>query len=175
MVYCRFCKKEIEPYPIGNNRWRCPICNKFVLSPNMKGEEREEPQTIEESRTEKAIGISKTIKLSASNLHMAEILINAGYAKDLNDLIRKNMKFSFTFIMENAGKQINDLELNKEPNPEKTMEIQREINEAFLNDLKDRNLNSLLNLMLKNRNFDPLLAILLIERLKDKIKEEIKK
>ena len=106
---------------------------------------------------------------------MAEILINAGYAKDLNDLIRKNMKFSFTFIMENAGKQINDLELNKEPNPEKTMEIQREINEAFLNDLKDRNLNSLLNLMLKNRNFDPLLAILLIERLKDKIKEEIKK
>jgi len=50
--------------------------------------------------------------------------------------------------------------------------VEQEINEAFLNDLKDRNLNSLLNLMLKNRNFDPLLAILLIETLKDKIKEE---
>jgi len=36
MVHCKNCKEEVEPSPAGNNRWRCPLCQKYIQSPVMK-------------------------------------------------------------------------------------------------------------------------------------------
>jgi len=147
MAYCKFCEKEIEPI-IKGNRYYCPDCSKYVKVD--KGE-REEPQVseAEESNEEneekperekkhykkkepeeiqegpsKLIIAPKTIKYDASDLHMGEILINLGFAKDLNDLARKNMKLAYSLLNMGAiGKQVNAMELNESKKQDDTSEI----------------------------------------------------
>ena len=150
MAYCKHCDKEIEPLRDGK-RHRCPDCHLYVkVSEDEKSEplveeikdeieqEEELPKTpgrpkkdqIIMEGTKKLLPTSKTISYDAADLHMGEILINLGYAKDLNDLTRKNMKLAFSLMnMGAVGKQMNNqMELNENnpvgdqnPDPKKTM------------------------------------------------------
>ena len=91
-------------------------------------EVREEVQLEGKDKT-KSIMAPKTVKYDAADLHMAEILINIGFAKDLNDLARKNMKLAYSLLNMGAlGKQVNTMESNEtkkqekeEPDPKRTM------------------------------------------------------
>ena len=143
MAHCKFCDKEVEAV-IKKGRYYCPDCNKYV---KVEKKEREEPQVTEIPQREeeqpeerepkhykkteplttqedptKLIITTKTVKYDAGDLHMGEILIDHGFAKDLNDLSRKNMKLAFSLMnMGAVGKQFNTMETNNEPNPERTM------------------------------------------------------
>ena len=147
MAYCKHCNKEVEPVKIGN-RFRCPDCNLYVKAteqeksepvveiekvPDEELEEVSEENTekgpdvrsqvakIEQDTLKKILPTTKTVKYDAADLHMGEILINIGFAKDLNDLTRKNMKLAYSLLNMGAlGKQVNSMELNKEPNLEMT-------------------------------------------------------
>ena len=142
MAYCKHCDKDVEPVRIGN-RFRCPDCNLYVKVSDEEKEEpqvteipqsqeeeqsgkpekgkRKEPEVVQEGGT-KLIITPKTVKYDAADLHMGEILIDHGFAKDLNDLSRKNMKLAFSLMnMGAVGKQFNTMETNQEPDPKRTM------------------------------------------------------
>ena len=162
MAYCKFCDKEVEPV-LKKGRYYCPDCNKYVKMGKQEREEpqvseippikeepeerepkhykKKEPETVQEGNT-KLLITPKTTKYDASDLHMGEILINMGYAKDLNDLTRKNMKLAFSLMnMGAVGKQFNTMETNQEPNPERTMkQIQeQEMMKAYIEGMKKGN------------------------------------
>ena len=150
MAYCKHCDKEVEPIRDGK-RYRCPDCHLYVKAsddekseplveevkdetepeeelPKTLGRPRKKDQIIQEG-PKKLLPTSKTIMYDAADLHMGEILINLGYAKDLNDLTRKNMKLAFSLMnMGQVGKQMNSqMELNERkpeeqnPDPKRTM------------------------------------------------------
>ncbi len=173
MAFCKFCDKEVEAV-IKGNRYYCPDCNKYVKVEKKerkeplveeikqeieeeKPEEREhkhykkkEPLTIQEGPT-KLVMTPKTIKYDASDLHMGEILINLGYAKDLNELTRKNMKLAFSLMnMGAVGKQFNAMETNNEPNPERTMkQIQeQEMMKAYIEGMKGNKTDPMATMMM---------------------------
>ena len=160
MAYCKFCDKEVEAV-LKKNRYYCPDCNKYV---KVDKEEREEPQVseVQEEKPEerepkhykkkeqemvqegntKLLLTPKTTKYDASDLHMGEILINMGYAKDLNDLTRKNMKLAFSLMnMGAVGKQFNTMENKEQPDPKKTMaQIQEQkLMESYIKSLDSGN------------------------------------
>ncbi|HEC66246.1 MAG TPA: hypothetical protein ENI23_13225, partial [bacterium] len=134
MAYCKKCEKEVEPV-LKNKRFYCPDCNLFVKATDDEKEEvqveeiphsedtlnrpteppvgkikKHEPTMIQEGKV-KMLVAPKTIKYDASDLHMGEILINLGFAKDLNDLTRKNMKLAFSLMnMGAVGKNFNTME-----------------------------------------------------------------
>ena len=95
MEYCKNCKKEVEPV-FKSGMWKCSICNKFIAM----SEEREKPQVLE-ARPLKHIGISRSIKLSPIDIEMAELLIEQGAAKDLNDLVKKSLNLVFDIANKN--------------------------------------------------------------------------
>ena len=124
MAYCKRCKKEVEP-ELHGRKFLCPSCQKFI---KVSDDEKEEPQVVVETKEaekstkasqvlveqegpRKIITQGKNIRYDASDLYMAEMLINLGFAKDLNDLTRKNMKLSFSLMnMGAVGKQFNNME-----------------------------------------------------------------
>lgn len=170
MTYCKHCDKEIEPVQKGN-RYFCPDCKKFVNvnkeedkevhmaeissgEKETKGKKKEQDMILE--GTTKLLIAPKTIKYDAADLHMGEILINLGYAKDLNDLTRKNMKLAFSLMnMGAVGKQFNAME-NQEPNPERTMkEIQQqEMMKAYIEGMRKGNQTDPLSMMMLMRMMD---------------------
>lgn len=159
MAYCKHCEKEVEAVK-KRGRWYCPECNLFVsmsdtergeaqvevVNPvkeieekSKKGRPKKEPEMEIEGPT-KLIVAPKTIKYDATDLHMGEILINLGFAKDLNDLTRKNMKLAFSlFNMGAMGKQFNadKMEELNEPDPKKTMKQLQEqkLMEAYISNM----------------------------------------
>lgn len=145
MAYCKKCKKEIEP-ELHGNKYLCPDCHKFVkveederfepqvtvIEPEKETKKKKEPEEIQEGPT-KLIVASKTIKYDASDLHMGEILINMGYAKDLNDLTRKNMKLAFSLMnMGAVGKQFNTMELNESKKDDTSEIIDKSLKQQLL-------------------------------------------
>lgn len=189
MIYCKHCKKEIEPI-FKHHNWKCPICNKFIAM--------SEKHQILESRPVKSIGVSKPIKLSGMDLHRAELLIEQGVAKDLNDLFKKSLNLVFDMSnknielnkdpisedtmkklkeeemiksyldhLKNKGfyNQFKDIKLNKYPSPKETIkEIQKQIMmELYINHLKNSNSN--------NNEFDPLSAMMMMKMM-NKNKDE---
>ena len=155
MIYCKHCKKEIEPV-FKSDRWRCPICNKFIAM----SEEREKP-TILESRPVKGMGISKSIKLSPIDIEMAELLIEDGVANDFSDLIKKGVNLLFNTTKKGFDEQFKDIKLNKDPNPERTLkQIQeQEMMKTYIDMLKNNNSN--------NNKFDPLSAMMMFKMMEE--------
>lgn len=178
MAHCKFCDKEVEPI-IKGNRYYCPDCNKYVKmtkeeksepqvteipqSQEEEPEEREpkhykkkEPEVVQEGGT-KLIITPKTVKYDAADLHMGEILIDHGFAKDLNDLSRKNMKLAFSLMnMGAVGKQFNTMESNQEPDPKRTMkEIQeQEMMKAYIDGMKKGDSTDPMMTMMMMRMFE---------------------
>jgi len=173
MAYCKFCDKEVEP-ALKKNRYYCPDCNKYVkvtkeekTEPLVKEipqekeelEEREpkhykkkEPEVVQEGPA-KLIMNPKTIKYDAADLHMGEILINLGFAKDLNDLARKNMKLSYSLLNMGAlGKQVNAMETNKEKETKS-----EDTSEIIDKSLKQQLLQAQIDNMKKGSSTDPLM------------------
>lgn len=140
MVYCKSCKKDIEPYPADHNRWRCPDCNKYTQSPDMKGKSIE---ILKETKPSKdrpyEIHSSRNIKFSGNELAQAEMLIASGVANNFNDLAKK--AFNILFLKEKVNKAFgvdtNKME-NQEPNPKRTMaQIQeQEMMKAYVESMK---------------------------------------
>ena len=134
MVYCKICKKEVDPYSTEKG-WKCPGCNKFVQSPEIKkgGETIREVKASKERPYE--IVSSRNIKFSGNELAQAEMLIQSGVAKDFHDLAK--MAFNILFLKEKInkafGNQSNTMEKEK-PNPERTMkQIQeQDLMEAYI-------------------------------------------
>lgn len=129
MVYCKFCDKEVEPI-LKKNRYYCPSCKKYVKTTKKEKSEPlvkeipspKEPE-INKEEPSKSISTKKTVDYDASDLHIGQILIDMGYAQDLGDLARKNMKLAFSLMNMGAlGKQFNAMELNKEQTKEETFE-----------------------------------------------------
>ncbi len=141
MPYCKKCEKDVEPVLKGN-RYFCPDCNLFVKATDTEKEEsqvsevpiepaeipdsrRKKESTMEQEGTQKLLVSPKTVKYDAADLHMGEILINLGYAKNLNDLTRKNMKLAFSLMnMGAVGQKINameNVETKQEPDPQMRM------------------------------------------------------
>lgn len=154
MVYCKVCKKEVEPV-YESDRWKCPICNKFIAM--MSEEKAEEPRVLE-SRPVKEMGIPRTIRLNARDLQMGELIIDSGMAKDFNDLVKKSISLLSRSILvdRNFDKQVNGGELNKEPSPEETMKKiqEQEMMKAYIDSLK-------------NKKFDPLPIMMMMKMMKD--------
>ncbi len=131
MVYCKNCKGEVEPYPAGHNRWRCPGCQKYTQSPVMDESNKENVKEIKSSKDRPyQILSSRNTKFSGSELAQAEMLIESGVAKDFNDLARK--AFNLLFLKEKLNKAFgidtNKMELNENnpkeenvPDPKRTM------------------------------------------------------
>ncbi len=144
MAYCKKCKKEIEP-ELHGNKFLCPDCHKFVkVEEDEKAEpqvtviekpeksKKKEPEEIQEG-PQKLIVAPKTIKYDASDLHMGEILINIGFAKDLNDLTRKNMKLAFSLMNMGAlGKQVNAMESNENKKEDANEMIDKSLKQQLL-------------------------------------------
>jgi len=171
MAYCKRCKKEVEP-ELHGSKYLCPDCQKFL---KVSDEEKVEPQVLVEKREEdkptkskeilveregdkKIVTMGKNIRYDASDLHMGEILINLGYAKDLNDLTRKNMKLAFSLMnMGAVGKQFNTMESNQEPDPKRTMkEIQeQEMMKAYIDGMK------------KGDSTDPMMTMMMMRMLEN--------
>ncbi len=147
MVYCKVCKKEVEPvYESGI--MTCPDCHKFV---KMSEEKVKESRDLE-PRPSKEMGISKIIRLNARDLKMGEMIIESGMAKDFNDLIKKSIYlFSRSILVgESFNKQVNGVELNKEPNQEETLKKiqEQEMMKAYIDNSKDKKTDPLSIMML---------------------------
>ncbi len=130
MVMCKSCKKDIEPYPVDHNRWRCPDCNKYTRSPDMKGKDSEQLKEVKPSKDRPyEIASARNIKFSGSELAQAEMLIQSGVASDFNSLAKK--AFNLIFLKEKLNKAFgidkNTMELNEQkpdeqnPDPKRTM------------------------------------------------------
>lgn len=162
MVYCKSCKKEIEPYPADNNKWRCPDCNKYTQSPDMKGKSVE---ILKETKPSKdrpyEIHSSRNIKFSGNELAQAEMLIASGVANNFNDLAKK--AFNILFLKEKVSKAFggdtNKME-NQEPNPKRTMaQIQeQEMMKAYIEGMK------------KSGQSDPMMTMMMMKMLENKDK-----
>ena len=144
MIYCKSCKKDIEPYPVDHGRWRCPDCNKYTRSPDMKGKDVENLKEVKPSKERQyEILSSRNIKFSGNELAQAEMLIQSGVATNFNDLAKK--AFNILFLKEKVNKafgvDINKMEINNEPNPERTMkQIQeQEMMKAYIEGMKKGN------------------------------------
>ena len=155
MIYCKNCKKEVEPV-FKSDRWRCPICNKFIAM----SEEREKPPILE-SIPVKGMGISKSIKLSPIDIEMAELLIEDGVANDFSDLIKKGVNLLFNTTKKGFDEQFKDIKLNKDPNPERTLkQIQeQEMIKTYIDMIKNNNSN--------NNKFDPLSAMMMFKMMEE--------
>jgi len=142
LVHCKYCKDNVEPYPDGKN-WRCPECNKYVQSPVMKKGVENLKEVKASKDHEHQIISSRNIKFNGSELAEAEMLLNAGVAKDFNDLAKKafNVLFLKEKLNEAFGKDKNKMETNNEPNPERTMkQIQeQEMMKAYIEGMRKGN------------------------------------
>ena len=156
MVFCKNCKKEVDPYSTEKG-WKCPECNKYVESPEIKGRE-----TIREVKASKErpyeLMSSRNIKFSGGELAQAEMLIQSGVAKDFHELAKK--AFNLIFIKEKLKKAFggmdNTMELNKEPNPERTMkQIQeQEMMKAYIEGMKKSGQTNPIELMMMMRQME---------------------
>ncbi len=152
MVYCKSCKKDIEPYPADHNRWRCPDCNKYTQSPEMKGKNIEMLKETKPSKDRPyEIHSSRNIKFSGNELAQAEMLIASGVANNFNDLAKK--AFNILFLKEKVNKAFgvgtNKME-NQEPDPKRTMrEIQeQEMMKAYIDGMKKNSSDPMMNMMM---------------------------
>ena len=171
MIYCKHCKKEIEPV-FKHHNWKCPICNKFIAM----SEKREKPQVLE-SRPVKGMDNTKIIKLNRENFELGELIIKSGMAKDFSDLVKKSISLLGRSILLDTQNKVLDghsilpdtqnkvLESNREPNPERTMkQIQeKELMKTYIDMIKNSNSN--------NNKFDPLSAMMMM-RMMNKNKDE---
>jgi len=180
MAYCKKCEKDVEPILKGS-RYFCPECNLFVkvgdeereeatMSEPVQGPQDETPYmrrkkkmqpAVEQIGTQKLVMAPKTIKYDASDLHMGEILINLGFAKDLNDLTRKNMKLAFTLMnMGGIGKGLNAMENTEnksdEPNPQKLRKelIEDSMMRAYVKNLEGGGQSDPMQMMMLMRMMD---------------------
>ncbi len=155
MAYCKRCKKEVEP-ELHGKKYLCPDCQKFL---SVSDEEKVEPQVVVETKKEdkstqakeilteqegakKIVTMGKNIRYDASDLHMGEILINLGFAKDLNDLSRKNMKLAFSLMnMGAVGKNFNTMELNETNDPNEMIDksLKQQLLQAQIENMKKGN------------------------------------
>ena len=158
MVYCKKCKKDVDPYSTEKG-WRCPTCNKFVESPEMK----KEGETLREVKPSKdrpyEITSSRNLRFSGNETAQAEMLIQSGVAKDFHDLAKK--AFNLLFIKEKLNKAFgnqNTMELNqnREPNPERTMrQIQeQEMMKAYTENMKKGNQPNPMEMMMMLRQME---------------------
>ncbi len=156
MVYCKNCKEDVDPYSTEKG-WKCPGCNKFVQSPDIK----KGGETIREVKSSKdrpyEIASSRNIKFSGNELAQAEMLIQSGVASNFNDLAKK--AFNILFLKEKVNKafgmDINKME-REEPNPERTMkEIQQqEMMKAYIEGMRKGNQTDPLSMMMLMRMMD---------------------
>jgi len=117
MVRCKSCKKDIEPYPVEQNKWRCPECNKYTRSPDMTGKDTEQLKEVKPSKDRPyEISSSRNIKFSGNELAQAEMLISSGVASNFNDLAKK--AFNYLFLKEKVNKAFG-IDINKMENKEK--------------------------------------------------------
>ncbi len=159
MVHCKVCKKEVDPYSTEKG-WKCPGCNKFVQSPEIKvgGETIREVKASKDRPYE--ITSARNIKFSGSELAQAEMLIQSGVAKDFHDLAKK--AFNLIFIKEKLNKAFNvgdnTMELNKEPDPQKTMkQIQEQkLMEAYIKNMDSGNKMDPMSMMMIMRQMENL-------------------
>lgn len=156
MVYCKNCKKEVDPYSTEKG-WKCPACNKFVQSPDIKGRESLREVKASKDRPYELMS-SRNIKFSGNEQAQAEMLIQAGVAKDFHDLAKKAL--NLLFIKEKLSKAFggmdNTMELNKEPNPERTMkEIQQqEMMKAYIEGMRKGNQVDPMQMMMMMRQME---------------------
>ena len=153
MVMCKSCKKDIEPYPVDHNRWRCPECNKYTRSPDMKGKEIDNLKEVKPSKDRPyEILSSRNIKFSGNELAQAEMLIQSGVASNFNDLAKK--AFNILFLKEKVNKAFgidrNIMETNQEPNPERTMkQIQeQEMMKGYIESMKKGSQDPIMTMMM---------------------------
>jgi len=152
MVRCKSCKKDIEPYPVDHNRWRCPECNKYTRSPDMKGKDIDNLKEVKPSKDRPyEILSSRNIKFSGNELAQAEMLIQSGVASNFNDLAKK--AFNILFLKEKVNKAFGidrNIMENQEPNPERTMkQIQeQEMMKAYIEGMKKGNQDPMMNMMM---------------------------
>lgn len=142
-------------------------------------EELKEPETTEiKPEKEKHILTVKPVSLTGRDSHMAEILINTGFAKDYNDLQRKGVKLAFALLNvgglanmagEKKGFDMNDWMMKKmidaEDNPMKAMKEFAMIKGLMGNQNNDRS-NDLLPFLLlsqQKQGTDPMLMMMLMQ------------
>jgi len=133
MVYCKNCKKEVDPYSTEKG-WKCPICNKFVGSPEIK----KGGETIREVKASKdrpyEITSSRNIKFSGNELAQAEMLIQSGVANNFNDLAKK--AFNILFLKEKVNKAFSGgdgiMELNKNKSDDTSEIIDKSLKQQLL-------------------------------------------
>ena len=124
-VLCNHCQKKVIPV-FKHGRWKCPDCHLFVASPNSKITKSK--GQLGEVRTGKDFRLSSSryVSLSGGELATAESLINAGFAENFNDLIRK----SLSLLGQQARSPYTQLNLNnqngeqmkqEEPDPKRTL------------------------------------------------------
>ena len=93
-VFCKNCQKKVEPI-FKNGRWKCPECHLFVGAPKSKTVNSKGGQLgIGEVKKGKDVRLTSAryVSLGGSELANAESLINAGFAENFNDLIRKSLE-----------------------------------------------------------------------------------
>lgn len=160
MVTCKSCKEDVEPYATDDNKWRCPQCNKYITSPNMKGKGIESLKEVKPSKDRPyEILSARNIKFSGNELAQAEMLISSGVANNFNDLAKK--AFNILFLREKVDKAFrgeNNME-NQKPNPKETMaQIQeQEMMKAYIDSMKkgdsaDPMMTMMMMKMLENQN-----------------------
>lgn len=131
--WCPNCKEYIEP--VGKKKNQCPECGTFAAKYSPEDEPDEEKKAKREKKTKKKgkeykMSSTKPINLSGKDAATAEVLINAGFAKNFSDLVRKGVNLVYSQAHMPFQQQLNsggNSEMGN-PNPRKKMEELQEQN-----------------------------------------------
>jgi len=160
--WCSVCNKYVKTK--GKKKNICVNCGSFTAKykPDQKEVKgKKEPKQEAESEKEKGYKISslRPISLSGREMALAEILINAGLAKNLNDLTRKGLYVMAAMFNLPHGQKMEELNQEKQeekPNPKKTLrELQEQkMIEAYINNMEKGNVIDPLSMMMLMRMMD---------------------
>lgn len=124
-VFCKNCQKDVFPV-FSKGRWKCPDCKLFVKTKIPKKMRGKEIGVGEEAAEESDFRMTsmRPIALSGKDMALAEVMVNAGVAKNFSDLTRKALHVLYGGMNLPFNTQLNKEEqiMEKEqPDPKQTM------------------------------------------------------
>jgi len=162
--YCTVCKKKVVG--TGKKKNICPICGSFTkrLEPRPEptltptAQRFQKKDIVEEPEYE--MESTRAVKLGGRDMALAEILINAGLAKDFSDLTRKGlyvMSAMFNLGSINNPIQMTDKkETQQEPDPRKLSKelLEQQMLRAYVKNLERGSEGDPLQLMMLMKLMD---------------------
>jgi len=158
--WCSVCNRYVETK--GKKKNICKECGSFTAkykpeeNTQIKGRrEAKQEAKLEKQDKEYKMSSLRPINLTGREMALAEILINAGLAKNFNDLTRKGLYVMSAMFNLPHGQKMEENQ-NQTPNPKNTLkELQEQkLIEAYIDSMKKGNSTDPLQMMMLIRMMD---------------------